>query len=448
MHDEFVARMRAVLREHVERRSSGRRLSEAIGDAPNYVGRILRGEITLRVDRLDAMLCALGVQRRIFFEQVLGNAPLDLAALLELIAPPERRAPRALRAVDRVLDEGPETAASESSTPRAAGHDEELEALERLRLEDRGAARRRAESLIEELTTSVASSSASTDASARTVLARLAEVLAVWAAIARVEGRRDEAAGALRRADRLATLVGDPATRAAVDQKAAYLLRDLDEGPLALRLLERASDAFLRAGDRVGCGRSLVDRAVVQVHRGELDDAASLYDAALRWLPADEWRNRVSALQGLAYCRRELGDTAAARRALEDAHAEHGERSSLLLAWVLWAEADLLADDRLFDDALVAIDRAAALFAQHGDTLNRSLATLARVELLLRAGHLEALGDVADDLMQQLEAWRGDRIADAALWELLRLVRRGEATLEALEVARAALRHAASRSRR
>ncbi|MEM6793913.1 MAG: tetratricopeptide repeat protein [Acidobacteriota bacterium] len=429
-------RILGTLKGLIEHHSSSRSIAEQMGQAHNYVARILRGETKLRLDVLGRILETLGVSHRFFMETALVDRPDDGDAL-EILrffcgnAPPTKAF---LEDIQPTLDVLVQMPLSDGDHPSLR---EELDRLESLRRSDRQAA---AEGLQHAVLEMLSDPPVPVP---RQMLEDLAVALATYGTVQRFEGLRADAARAYSAAFQIALRSDRPRAMALSYNKAAYLVRDLGQVPAALRFLERALDRFLRAGEIQMAGSVFLDKAVFWVSLGEFETAARDYQAALGLLQDEQVFLRHACWSGLAQCFQRLGDPAQALSALEKAEALHRGGEDLALAFLVRNRADLAAELGDHDGANRQYRRAVELLARFSEPIDAALCALDWASLLMKLGEAAAVKQLADEMLEWLPIFRGSRVADAVITELIRCAKWGELTGKVLANARDRLEKAA-----
>ena len=445
-------RILAVLKELVEHHSSSRCVAEQMGQAHNYVARILRGETKLRLDVLERILETLGVSQSFFLQLVSSSGhPRDLIEVLAFYGAdgpaPEPFIVEIDQRVENLL-EGPAFESQAFAAPlpgvgparAVTRHRDRLVELEDRRQTDRSSAKADLEALSCEILGTVGVEGLDRDAAAD-----LAEALSIWATIQRFEGCRRDTSLAYRVAIKLALAVDSSRALGITLQKAAYLLRDLDCSQAALVFLDHASRHFLRDGDMASCAKIFVDRGSMFMTMAEYPDAVREFSSALHLLPVEEWRNRAGSFGNLAICYEQLGRFPEAKHCLEMSEAMYGDRPELGLAYVRWNRGSLAMADGEPAHAEGYFTKALQQLEAFGQPLDFATLALSLAEAYMRQGKVQALRDLADRMLAWLPAIRGNRIADAALMEWIRCARWGEVTHQVLREARQKLQQAAGR---
>ncbi|MEL7058771.1 MAG: tetratricopeptide repeat protein [Acidobacteriota bacterium] len=435
LHDPILATLHRVVHRH----SSARRVSEQVSDSPNYVSRLLGGRIKLRVDVLERILAALDISPAAFFHEALGTGEIDPAELVRLGRELDHVEPSPR--IGRLL---------ERCATLAASVDGEHALDPQLDLEiDSWCARRGRdpEQAADELLDTL---EACLDGARLASRAQVADAVSALASMLRVLSQRGSAADLTAAAWKLVRSAESPFHEGRVLQRAAVLLVATGRPEFAAPLATRATDAFARAGCWQSLAKSLVTRATVATRLERPREAKALYEAAVRQLPANEVPNLFAAWQGLSYCHQQLGDLSAAVRALEAARRVYGERCDAQRPWLEWRAGSLALELGELDAACRAFELAIERFEEFAQLIDAALVAVELAEAHWQAGRPAASRRACERVLPWLEAFVGNPMAEAALWELLRLAGRGELTLAALQATRCRLdesRRAAASSR-
>ncbi|MEO1083467.1 MAG: helix-turn-helix domain-containing protein [Acidobacteriota bacterium] len=426
----ITERILTTLRELIEHHSSSRTVAEQMGQAHNYVARILRGETKLRLDVLERILETLGVPHRLFMQMVLSGAPSesDAVALLGFLAGSEEPAEPFLNDVRPTLDVLLRMPlVDDEDYPRQTA---ELDRLERLRRSDKEGAEAGLKALVFELLTDPPVPVP------RQMLEDLAVALATFGTVQRYIGRHLDAFCSFQAAFQVGARAQRPAGLAHTYRKAAFLICEHGQPSVAVQYLEHARELFLRVGDTRRCYEIFLDRAWAWVQCGEIGKAIDDYQAAASFLPDDEPIQLFSAYAGLAYCYQEQGDIPAAFEATEKAEALQTGDADLSLAFLVWNRAKLAAE--LGETALARrqFQRAISLLIQYSDPIDGALCALDLCSLLIKNGEAAAVRELSEQMLRWLPAFRGHRVADAVMAELIRCAKWGEVTTHFLDGAR------------
>ncbi len=400
-------------RFRVAGRGSVTRVEQELGLSAGYFKdqrRPERQRFDLRI--LLRALAALNVSPAEFFASVLGAAdPLDVfkseAAALQRR---KTQLPRFLiRESERHLSPRPEQEA-------------DLDALEALRHDDPARTLREARSLIPVVPD-----------------VQVPRLLGIYASACRSLGRADEAILVLTRALDLAAERDYQASLGDLLLRAGYICSERGQTEMACALAERATLVFARIGDLVGIGRSLLDQGMCFFHLNRPRDAAELMIVALGYLEQDRGASptmvqmsRWSCLVNLCLIHRSLDELSVAesyaRQAREPAGILGQER---LLGRVIVLEAAIARDAGRSEEAELLYREAFEIFRSI-EPLDSALCGIELVRVQLRMKRNTEAYQTAKAMMPLLEPLEKNRVASAALAELLRSALAGQGLSEAL----------------
>ncbi|MEM1177535.1 MAG: helix-turn-helix domain-containing protein [Acidobacteriota bacterium] len=430
----ITERILSTLRELIEHHSSSRCVAEQMGQAHNYVARILRGETKLRLDTLERILETLGVPHRLFMQMVLAGRPneADAIGLLRFLAGSDEPAEPFLTDIRPTLDVLLRMPLVDDETyPR---HAAELDRLERLRRSDKEGAEAGLKSLIFEILTDPPVPVP------RQMLEDLGEALAVFGTVQRFLGRQLDSACALQAALRVGARAGRPRGLAHVFRKAAFLMREYGQAAIGIQYLEHARELFLRVGDTRRCFEIFSDRASFWVNMGEIGRARQDFLTAVSLLPEDEPVQVYGAYAGLAFCYQEEGNAQAALDAIEKAEAIHSGEGDIAFAYLVWNRAKLAVEVGEPTVARLQFRRAIDLLVQYSDPIDGALCALDLCGLLIEMGEVSEVKGLAELMLSWLPAFQGQRVADAVITEFIRCAKWGEVTSRFLAGARRRLK--------
>ncbi len=431
-----------VVKDLVERHSSSRGVAEKMGQAHNYVARILRGETKLRLDVLSRILEALGVSEGFFLKLVLAESGSGSAeGILRFYG---ADGPPPVEFIDRVrmrVEEAPWARSSQGirqefdgSTPNRSL----LAALEDRRHTHKDEARAELETLVRSWLDTL-----DEDGPDDGLMADVAEALAIWGTTMRFEGLRRDASLAMQLSIKLASKAKAHRVSGIGLQKSSYLLRDLGCDQAGLILLEKATDMFLQAGEVDSCAKVFVDRGILLLNLKTYETAISELETALRLLPEAEWRNRSAAYSNLAYCHEQSGDLERAKACLAQARRIYGDREDAILANIFWNQGNIALASGDAVAAEQAYSQALELLEHYGKPLEFAFVALSLAEAYVKQQKIESMRMLADRMLAWLPAIRGNRVADTALMEWIRCAKWGEVTHRALRDARRQLTRSA-----
>ena len=249
-------------------------------------------------------------------------------------------------------------------------------------------------------------------------------LLGIYASACRTLGKMEEAQIVLGRALEIAEERGDPALLADLLQRASYVMGYRSEADKALALSEKATLQYVHLGDLAGVGKTLVDQGVWLGFLERTGEELHSFRSALDYLPAasddpDVRKNRFACLMNLGITYRKLGDLELAGAYVEMAADHAGDVSGGQYGKLQWLRASIARETGRFAEAEV-------FYRQTLETL-RSVkpidAALSSVELVrfqLEQGRTADAYRTAKAMMVLVHPLRRNRLAGAALTELLR----------------------------
>jgi tetratricopeptide (TPR) repeat protein len=403
-------------------------LSTRVGFSSNYLGRVLKRQRSLDLEKLFESVEQLGISQTAFLEVLtakLGHAAPE--SLLAGLRPPGRPTDPFLEQLDGVelLEGAPDGG-------KIFDVRSELERLEDLRFKAPDQAKSELEALI----------SFGSGTNDRPNLADRAVALASWAAIARLEGRPIDAFAALIRALAWARRANAPRAVAVCLQKSAYALCDVGFPAIGLRFLDWATHEFTAAGDQQSHPKVLVDRAFVFRAANDIDQAIYAYEAGLRVLPSDAWRYRYAAFQGLALCFESKGELNRACYFFDRAVTEYGDREDLFKPDLIWAHALILRNDGARGRAIGKLEEAVALYYRTKQPIKMALAGIDLCELLHNCKENEKVLVVTRQFMSWLPHFSSHKLARAAWTDFATMAQLGQMTNELITRTRQQLKRA------
>jgi tetratricopeptide (TPR) repeat protein len=399
-------------RFRVAGRGSVTRVEQALGLSAGYFKdqrRPERQRFDLKI--LLRALNALKVSPAEFFASVLGSAdPLEVfksegATLLRKKAQP----PRIL-------------AAEAQRRPEEVGEEVDLDGLDALRHDDPSSAARQARTLVPVVPD-----------------AQVPGLLGVYASACRALGRSEEAIIVLTRALDRAAEQDNHAALGDLLLRAGYVFSERGQVEMACALAERSALIFARSGDLVGVGRSLLDQGMCFFHLGRARQAAQTMTVALGYLEDESGSapqtliqmNRWCCLMNLCIIHRSLDELDLAESYARQARKPCEGLGKKLFGRVVALEAAIARDagrsevaERLYREAFEAF--------QSIDALDAALCGIELIRVQLRLSRTPDAYRTAKAMMPLLEPLEKNRVASAALTELLRSALAGRGLTEAL----------------
>ncbi len=448
-----------------------REIATALGRSEDYLRRVASGARPITVERILKALHHMEIDPGRFFANALGSrvhrdALLEdvermgevhprlerieqATARLEVAGPPAA-APRPIEAEAMLADVLECTGKEQRRRLRKAAKYRHpafaaayLEHLDALRYDDPKEARQNAEVmavwLIPEL-----------PVPRRQCLALQLEAIGVYASSLRQTGKFATAARALRGALAVARAHELKARLADLLQRAAWVLSSHGRFSDAMDLLDEALVICFDLGLQEELARVQVDRGVHRYYLEEFQPAVEALEQALGSLRSDsprDSRNRLVAYQVLGRCFDRLGDLGRARSAAAQAVAESGKAARVFRASLLWDHGVFALESGLHELAEERLREAFNLFGGVQDSVKPLVALDLTKTLLAQGRTLEAIA-IATGMAEYMMAFRGNRLAQATITELMQTAVEGKMSLDAIERAQAKLKSAGGRAAR
>ncbi len=258
----------------------------------------------------------------------------------------------------------------------------------------------------------------------------LPRLLGVYASALRLLEEHDGAQHALTIGLELAAQRDDRSAVADLWQRLAYVMADRGDYHRALLISERAEKIFVRTGDSIGSGKTLVDQGLWLHYLDHPKESIDLHLTALLRLPQDPQlrRCRASAFQTLGFNCLKLQDLDRAETYAAQARQEASELEPWVFGGILWLQADIATARGRYEEAEGFFREAVEIFSP----ISAGQAALASIELvrsLLLQGRDREAHETAKAMARLVELLhrKKNRVAEAALTELIRcgLERRG-----------------------
>jgi tetratricopeptide (TPR) repeat protein len=248
---------------------------------------------------------------------------------------------------------------------------------------------------------------------------KLPHLLGVVGSAWRLMCELEIAAHAIYAAIQMARQLGDHQEYGQLLQRLAYVYAEKPELESALLLAEQATLVHLRAGNKGGAAKTLVDQGIWLHYLGRWNESNATEIAALEWLPENERHNRAAAYLILALNQLKHGRP-------DDAHAyvDRAEKESIGVSVIersraTWIRGLIFEAQGDFERAVEKLKAVLELWSSvYLGNMALIACDLARV--YLRMGHAGAAYQTALCLRQLLDPLRKNRIASSAVAALLR----------------------------
>ncbi len=269
-------------------------------------------------------------------------------------------------------------------------------------------------------------------------------LLAVYGSALRMLMRLDEAQRTLMAALHVAQCHGEPSMIAHLILRLAFVLGDRAEYRRALELSKIAEDFSVRADDRTGIGKALVDQGMWLHYLGRFHESVAINQAALSYLPTEETSNRFGALQISGLGCWALGDLETSQRYTELASKYVGRVGPWQRAQLAWLRARIAASNQNYAIAEELFTSTAEFFTPLCP-ISAALASTELVRIFILQGRTEDSYKLVAAMLRYVEPLRRNKLASMAMADLWRcgIDRRGldldlvERTIRKLEKGRA-----------
>ena len=469
--DEASRHIRHALRAELDKRWGQRlAINQVIGHGLEYLSKVCRGILPIKLDELLSVLEFMGTDAGRFFADALGTSvandwlledlgrfgeihqhlrDLERATVrLELAESPGPAPP--LADVDKKLADVIACSLREQrrrlTTARKYRHPAlvaaYLEHLDALRYDDPRVARDSARVIAVKVIPRLPGSQ-------RERIELQLKAIGIFASGHRQKASFATAARALRFALAFARRHQLPEATADLLQRGAYVLSDNDRYVDAMKLLDEALVIYIDLDSAEGLGAIMVDRGAVLIYLGEYQKAVVALQKSLDLLRLDSLRadrNRLAAHQALSYAYEEMGDLDSAECAIARAAFLSEQTGRINRATVFWRYGAIAFAREEFGIAEERLQRAYNLFESSNEP-NKAMLALDLTKVLAAQGNRLGAVAMATSMRQFLAAFRGNKVAEAAINDLIRTALSGDLTVAAIERAEAKIVSAGLKSR-
>ncbi len=244
-------------------------------------------------------------------------------------------------------------------------------------------------------------------------------LLGIYGSCQRKLAKLDEAHNVLSHGLRIALRRGDRSACGDFRQRLGYVFGDRGEIRLALKAAEKAIIDHTLAGDPVGRAKALVDRGFWLYHLDRIDEAIECAEAALTDLPDTQPRNRYSALVALGLYHRKLGDLREADRYATQAVKPAKELGLAPQAHLIWLRAEIAESRGKLAQAQNLFAETVKIYRSLEAPLDAGLAGVKLVRLLYRQRRFDEAVRTATGMAWVLEPLKRNRVASAAIIDLI-----------------------------
>lgn len=405
LQDELQRRFR------VAGRGSVTRVQEELQLGGGYFRDLRRPErqrLDLRV--LLGALDVLGVDTAEFFSSVFGSSDIVESFCTEAaeLSRKLRRPPQILRQIEQRLEASPPDHPLDIDT---------LDHLDSLRRNNPREAMRQCRQLLVEADS-----------------AQLPRILGAYASACRVAGRLDEAQIVLAEALRMTTAPQDLAERAALIQRAAYILADRGLHEQAVEIVEKATLAYVKLGDTIGIGKTMIDQGVFAGYLERYEDSFNYFEKALGFLPENTTGalevSRTSAQFNLAAVGLKLGRLEEAEHYANVARQAIACQGQVAVGKTIWLEATIAKAQDRRQDAIDFFEKALEIFRDL-EPLTAAVVAVDLVRWQLQIGHAVEAYATAKAMISLIKPLESNRFAAAAITDMARSALAGQGLTEA-----------------
>ena len=424
-------------------------IEDRLGISEGYFGKLCRGEYNFKLSLFFRAIEVLGLDPRAFLSRALELRPEPEDYLRQLEEPDDgdRALPRMARATSEL-----EVAEPPPALPRATATAEDvaavaacsrkdqlrrlsvigkyrnhaftrafLEHLDSLRYDDAELAARLATRVAVQLIPALPGPQ-----EGRLSLQCLA--LGVFASARRLKGEFATAARALRLALELSRRAGLREDRGNLLLRASYVLKYFGHFHRAQGFLEEALAIFFQLGAPADMGRVMVVHGMMSCYLGEFEAAVLDLEQALEYLAGSETRlsrYHLSAYQHTAFAYEQLDRLGEAHECLERGARAFPPQHAVDAAMLQWQRGRLAARHGEYERADKLMRRAGAVIADKAFPGSEALLALDRIGVFLAQGRGQEAADLAIGVAPLLFRFKDNRIAEAAILQLIHAATEG-----------------------
>ncbi len=244
-------------------------------------------------------------------------------------------------------------------------------------------------------------------------------LLSIYGSCQRKLGEIDEAHHVLSHGLRIALRLGDRSACGVFRQRLSCVFGNRGALRLALKATDRAIIDHILAGDAVGRAKALVDRGGWLFHLESLEEAIECQKAALIDLPDTLPRYKYSALVALGLYYRKLGDLKKADRYATLAVEPAQELGLAPQAHLVWLRAEIAEGRGNLDQAQCLFAETVKIYRSLEVPLDAGLAATQLVRMLFRQRRFDEAMRTATGMAWLLEPLKRNRVASAAIVEII-----------------------------
>ena len=264
----------------------------------------------------------------------------------------------------------------------------------------------------------------------------LCHAIGAFASAKRVVGEFATAARAVGFALRLAGRHGLIAARACLLQRGGYVLRDTGCFDHALEVLDEALVLWAEQDRPADFGKTMVDRAIIFGHKGEILRADRIFKIGLNYLSGDTESHRIfrlAAAHGIAFTQLRIGDTEVAEQWLQRAIELVRDDEPSALGKLIRQKGEIFFQRGNFPAAERAFSHARRLLEAKENAIQGAFVALDLAAALAAQGKIQQVKKLAKEMNATLTLLTDNKIAEAALMHFIRAGLEGRVSEQLIE---------------
>ena len=252
--------------------------------------------------------------------------------------------------------------------------------------------------------------------------------LGVFGSALRLKGRFALAARVLRQALELSRRAGLREDRGNLLLRASYVLKNFGHFKQALAFVNEAVVIFVELGSETDVGRALLDKGIMQNQVGEYERTTFVLHQARMKLKGNEQLNsdQLALYQNLAIAYEHLGLLEQAHKWLEEGATTFPPDHASDAAKLRWLRGRLAFRNGQYERAEGLLRIAGAVLADNEFPGREALVSLDLISVLLAQGRSREAAELAAGMAPLLFRFKNNRVAEAAVLELISAAAEGE----------------------
>ncbi len=270
-------------------------------------------------------------------------------------------------------------------------------------------------------------------------------LLGIYGSCQRKLGKLDEAHNILSHGLQIALRRGDRSACGDFRQRLGYVFGDRGDLRLALKAADKAIIDHTLAGDPVGRAKALVDRGAWLYYLDRIDEAVECQTSALLDLPDTLPRYKYSALVALGLYYRKLDDLDEADRYATLAVERAEELGLAPQSHLVFLRAEISESRGKIAQAQGLYAESVKIYRAGEAPLDAGLAAVQLVRLLYRQRRFGEAARIATGIAWLLEPLKRNRVASAAIVDLIFQSSAGKLNLRLIDTAIREIKRARAR---